>query len=107
MRKRLTKGRMNYIFRVRDIERPGFGPVVESLEIHTLVLVRQMRLGEDFLGIPIIRRHRDFSPTHELLPDGIQAVICFKVRTCYWEQRLEGVNGPTCSSGVTSCSSMV
>lgn len=67
---------MNKILRVRDIERPGFRPIVESLEIHTLVLVRKMRLRVDFLRIPIIRRHRDFSSTHELLPDGIQAVIC-------------------------------
>ena len=67
---------MDKVLGVRDIERSGFGPVVESLEIHTLMLVRKVRLRVDFLRIPIIRCHRDFSPTHELLSDGIQAVIC-------------------------------
>jgi hypothetical protein len=84
-RKRLTQGRMHKVFRVLDIKGSGLGPVVEGVEIHTFVLICEMRLGENLLGIPIVRRHGDFGPAHEFLADGVQAMICGEVRAGWCE----------------------
>lgn len=84
----LTQSRMLEVFRVEDIDRPRFRPVVDALPIDAFMLDVEIRPRAGEVWEPAVGHQSDVGFAHDDLAEHVNAMICVDVlRTpCVCEQ---------------------